>query len=176
MSCTSPKAGGCSPISPCSENLEVPAFARRAAASDRQACFERVYDVFPLLAERRGQRASALSGGQQQMLAIGRALMSAPRFLMVDEASLGLAPTTTEMMFEALARLGTDGLSILLVEQNARASLEIATRAYVLERGRVRLAGTAGELLHDERVASTYLGGHLEGHAVNTASAVTEGR
>ena len=144
------------------ENLEVPAFARRAGAADRQACFERVYDLFPLLAERRGQRASALSGGQQQMLAIGRALMSAPRLLMVDEASLGLAPTTTEMMFEALARLGSDGLSILLVEQNARASLEIATRAYVLERGCVRLAGTAAELLHDERVASTYLGGHLE--------------
>jgi branched-chain amino acid transport system ATP-binding protein len=96
------------------------------------------------------------------MLAIGRALMSAPRLLMVDEASLGLAPTTTEMMFEALGRLGSDGLSILLVEQNARASLEIATRAYVLERGCVRLAGTAAELLHDERVASTYLGGHLE--------------
>ena len=152
------------------ENLEVPAFARRAAAADRQACFERVYDVFPLLAERRSQRASSLSGGQQQMLAIGRALMSAPRLLMVDEASLGLAPTTTELMFEALARLGSDGLSILLVEQNARASLEIASRAYVLERGCVRLAGTAAELLDDERVASTYLGGHL-----SSATAATEG-
>ena len=141
------------------ENLEVPAFARRAAAADRQACFDRVYDIFPLLAERRGQRASSLSGGQQQMLAIGRGLMSAPRLLMVDEASLGLAPTTTEMMFEALARLGADGLSILLVEQNARASLEIAARAYVLERGSLRLSGTASDLLHDERVASTYLGG-----------------
>ena len=141
------------------ENLEVPAFARRAAAADRQACFDRVYDIFPLLAERRGQRASSLSGGQQQMLAIGRGLMSAPRLLMVDEASLGLAPTTTEMMFEALARLGADGLSILLVEQNARASLEIAARAYVFERGAVRLSGTAADLLHDERVTSTYLGG-----------------
>jgi branched-chain amino acid transport system ATP-binding protein len=118
------------------------------------------------LAERRGQRASSLSGGQQQMLAIGRALMSAPRLLMVDEASLGLAPTTTELMFEALARLGADGLSILLVEQNARASLEIAARAYVLERGSLRLSGTASELLHDERVTSTYLGGHLDGAPV----------
>jgi branched-chain amino acid transport system ATP-binding protein len=152
------------------ENLEVPAFARRAATADRHACFDRVYGVFPLLAERRSQRASSLSGGQQQMLAIGRALMSAPRLLMVDEASLGLAPTTTELMFEALARLGSDGLSILLVEQNARASLEIASRAYVLERGCVRLAGTAAELLDDERVASTYLGGHL-----SAATAPTEG-
>jgi branched-chain amino acid transport system ATP-binding protein len=144
------------------ENLEVPAFARKAAAADRQACFDRVFDLFPLLAERRGQRASSLSGGQQQMLAIGRALMSAPRLLMVDEASLGLAPTTTEMVFEALARLGADGLSILLVEQNARASLEIAARAYVLERGSLRLSGTAADLLHDERVTSMYLGGHLD--------------
>jgi branched-chain amino acid transport system ATP-binding protein len=148
------------------ENLEVPAFARKASAADRQACFDRVFDIFPLLAERRGQRASSLSGGQQQMLAIGRALMSAPRLLMVDEASLGLAPTTTELMFEALARLGADGLSILLVEQNARASLEIAARAYVLERGSLRLSGTASELLHDERVTSTYLGGHLDGPPV----------
>jgi branched-chain amino acid transport system ATP-binding protein len=144
------------------ENLEVPAFARKAAAADRQACFDRVFDLFPLLAERRAQRASSLSGGQQQMLAIGRALMSAPRLLMVDEASLGLAPTTTELVFEALARLGADGLSILLVEQNARASLEIADRAYVLERGALRLSGKACDLLHDERVTSTYLGGHLD--------------
>jgi energy-coupling factor transporter ATP-binding protein EcfA2 len=131
------------------ENLEVPAFARRAADADRRACLDRVYGVFPLLAERRAQRASSLSGGQQQMLAIGRGLMSAPRILMVDEASLGLAPATTDEMFEALSRLGADGLSILLVEQNARASLEIAARAYVLERGCVRLSGTAADLLHE---------------------------
>ncbi|HEY0397630.1 MAG TPA: ABC transporter ATP-binding protein, partial [Acidimicrobiia bacterium] len=146
------------------ENLEVPAFARRAGHADRRAALDRVFDLFPILAERRGQRASALSGGEQQMLAVGRGLMSAPRLLMVDEASLGLAPTTTDMMFAALARLGGEGLSILLVEQNARASLEIASRAYVLERGCVRLSGSADELLHDERVASTYLGGHLDGH------------
>jgi branched-chain amino acid transport system ATP-binding protein len=156
------------------ENLQVPAFARKAPAADRQACFERVFDLFPLLAERRTQRASSLSGGQQQMLAIGRALMSAPRLLMVDEASLGLAPTTTELMFEALARLGADGLSILLVEQNARASLEIAARAYVLERGRLRLEGTAAELLTDERVASTYLGGAPDERAAITATLATE--
>ena len=156
------------------ENLEVPAFARRAGTADREACFDRVFDLFPLLAERRGQRASGLSGGQQQMLAIGRALMSAPRLLMVDEASLGLAPTTTETMFEALARLGAEGLSILLVEQNARASLGIANRAYVLERGRLRLSGSAAELLTDERVASTYLGGAPDERAALTASVASE--
>ncbi len=143
------------------ENLEVPAFARRAGDADRRECLDRVYELFPLLADRRAQRASSLSGGQQQMLAIGRGLMSAPKVLMVDEASLGLAPATTEEVFEALARLGAGGLSVLLVEQNARASLGIAARAYVLERGGVRLSGTAADLLHDERVASTYLGGHL---------------
>ena len=156
------------------ENLEVPAFARKAGAADRQACFDRVFELFPLLAERRGQRASGLSGGQQQMLAIGRGLMAAPRLLMVDEASLGLAPTTTETMFEALARLGAEGLSILLVEQNARASLGIANRAYVLERGRLRLSGTAADLLNDERVASTYLGGAPDERAALTASIGTE--
>jgi len=143
------------------ENLEVPAFARRATSADLRSCLDQVFDVFPILAERRSQRAASLSGGQQQMLAVGRGLMSAPRLLMVDEASLGLAPATTDEMFAALARLGAGGLSVLLVEQNARASLEIATRAYVLEHGAVRLAGTAVELLHDDRVASTYLGGAL---------------
>ena len=153
------------------ENLEVPAFARRAGNVERQAGLERVFDLFPRLAERRTQRASALSGGEQQMLAVGRGLMSAPRLLMVDEASLGLAPATTEMMFAALARLGAEGLSILLVEQNARASLEIAARAYVLERGAVRLSGTAADLLHDDRVTSTYLGGHLDGRAAAGSTA-----
>jgi len=143
------------------ENLEVPAFARRAAPQDLRSCLDQVFDLFPILAERRNQRAASLSGGQQQMLAVARGLMSAPRVLMVDEASLGLAPATTDEMFAALARLGAGGLSVLLVEQNARASLEIATRAYVLEHGGVRLAGTAAELLHDDRVAATYLGGAL---------------
>jgi branched-chain amino acid transport system ATP-binding protein len=143
------------------ENLEVPAFARRATADDLRSCLERVFEMFPILAERRNQRAASLSGGQQQMLAVGRGLMSAPRLLMVDEASLGLAPATTDEMFAALARLGAGGLAVLLVEQNARASLEIASRAYVLERGAVRLAGSAAELLSDERVAATYLGGAL---------------
>ena len=141
------------------ENLEVPAFARRAAPQDLRPRLDQVFDLFPILAERRNQRAASLSGGQQQMLAVGRGLMSAPRLLMVDEASLGLAPATTDEMFAALAKLGAGGLAVLLVEQNARASLEIATRAYVLEHGTVRLAGTAAELLYDDRVAATYLGG-----------------
>ncbi|HEY3238538.1 MAG TPA: ABC transporter ATP-binding protein [Acidimicrobiia bacterium] len=144
------------------ENLEVAAHARRFGPDQLRAGLDQVFGLFPILAERRGQRATSLSGGQQQMLAIGRGLMSAPRVLMVDEASLGLAPTTTAEMFEALSRLGGQGLAILLVEQNARASLEIAARAYVLERGSVRLSGTADELLSDERVAATYLGGHLD--------------
>ena len=152
------------------ENLEVPAFARRAGDAERRAGLQRAFELFPVLNERSAQRASALSGGEQQMLAIGRGLMAAPRLLMVDEASLGLAPTTTELMFGALARLGADGLSVLLVEQNARASLEIAARAYVLERGAVRLSGRAEDLLHDERVASTYLGGHLDRRAASPAS------
>jgi branched-chain amino acid transport system ATP-binding protein len=144
------------------ENLEVAAHARRLPPDQLRAGLDQVYGLFPILAERQGQRATSLSGGQQQMLAIGRGLMSAPRVLMVDEASLGLAPTATAEMFAALSRLGAQGLAILLVEQNARASLEIAARAYVLERGTVRLAGTAAELLSDERVAATYLGGHLD--------------
>lgn len=143
------------------ENLEVAAHACRLRPDQLRAGLDQVFGLFPILAERRSQRATSLSGGQQQMLAIGRGLMSAPRVLMVDEASLGLAPTTTAEMFEALSRLGAQGLAILLVEQNARASLEIAARAYVLERGTVRLSGTAAELLSDERVAATYLGGHL---------------
>jgi branched-chain amino acid transport system ATP-binding protein len=154
------------------ENLEVPAFARRAAPQDLRSCLDQAFDLFPILAERRNQKAASLSGGQQQMLAVGRGLMSAPRLLMVDEASLGLAPATTDEMFAALARLGAGGLSVLLVEQNARASLEIATRAYVLERGAVRLAGTAAELLHDDRVAATYLGGAL---SAGDEQLVTEG-
>ncbi len=149
------------------ENLEVAAHAQRLPTEVRKAGLEQVFGLFPVLRERRHQRATSLSGGEQQMLAIGRGLMSRPRVLMVDEASLGLAPTTAEEMFEALSRLGGQGLAILLVEQNARASLEIAGRAYVLERGTVRLSGDAAALLHDDRVASTYLGGHLATHNGN---------
>lgn len=144
------------------ENLEVAARARRLDVDDLREAFEQVFELFPILSERGALRATSLSGGEQQMLAIGRGLMSRPRVLMVDEASLGLAPLLVQQVFTALSRLGAHGLAVLLVEQNARASLEIADRGYVLERGSVRLSGKASTLLRDDRVASTYLGGHLE--------------
>lgn len=144
------------------ENLEVAARARRLESDQIEEGYEQVFKLFSVLSDRGALRATSLSGGEQQMLAIGRGLMSRPRVLMVDEASLGLAPLLVEQVFAALARLRTQGLSILLVEQNARASLEIADRGYVLERGTVRLSGTASKLLRDDRVASTYLGGHLD--------------
>jgi branched-chain amino acid transport system ATP-binding protein len=144
------------------ENLEVAAHAKRLSSELMRKELDKVYELFPILAERSSQRAASLSGGQQQMLAISRGLMSQPRVLMVDEASLGLAPTTIEEVFGALSRLGAQGLAVLLVEQNARASLEIASRAYVLERGTVGLSGNAAALLRDDRVAATYLGGHIK--------------
>lgn len=143
------------------ENLLVAAHARKLGGEDVKAGLEQVHEMFPVLVDRSEQRASSLSGGEQQMLAIARGLMSRPRVLMVDEASLGLAPRTIEVVFAALSRLREHGLAVLLVEQNAKASLEIASRAYVLERGTVSLAGDAKTLLRDERVAATYLGGHV---------------
>jgi branched-chain amino acid transport system ATP-binding protein len=144
------------------ENLEVAARARKLNAEELEKGFEQVFRLFPVLSDRGGLRATSLSGGEQQMLAIARGLMSRPKVLMVDEASLGLAPMLVVNVFGVLSRLRSEGLAILLVEQNARASLEIADRGYVLERGAVRLSGSASSLLKDERVASTYLGGHLE--------------
>jgi len=145
------------------ENLQVAARATRRSAAEERASLDEVFAVFPRLEERAKQRATSLSGGEQQMLAIGRGLMARPKVLMVDEASLGLSPAITQEVFATLARLGAGGLAVLLVEQNARASLDIARRAYILERGTVSLAGDASDLLHDERVAATYLGGHLAG-------------
>ena len=140
------------------ENLEVPAFARRAADADRRAGLERVFDLFPRLAERRGQRASALSGGEQQMLAIGRAMMSRPRLLMLDEPSMGLSPIMMNLIFTTLAELKAQGTTILLVEQNAQAALALADRAYVIETGSVVLEGSAAELSASEQVRKAYLG------------------
>jgi branched-chain amino acid transport system ATP-binding protein len=118
-----------------------------------------VLDLFPRLKERFGQAGGTLSGGEQQMLAIARALMSRPKLLMLDEPSLGLAPIMVEKIFETVIDLKHHGLTVLLVEQNAAAALEISDRAYVLETGRVALAGKAAELRRDERVAKAYLGG-----------------
>jgi branched-chain amino acid transport system ATP-binding protein len=119
---------------------------------------ERVYALFPRLQERRAQLAGTLSGGERQMLALGRALMSRPRLLMLDEPSLGLAPLIVREIFRTIARLRQEGVSILLVEQNARAALEVADHGYVLETGAFALQGPADDLAHDPRVVETYLG------------------
>jgi branched-chain amino acid transport system ATP-binding protein len=139
------------------ENLELGAFAP-AARRQRGRTLEAVYATFPLLAERRRQRAGTLSGGQQQMLAIGRALMGQPRLLLLDEPSLGLAPLVVRQVLDVVRGINGQGVMVLLVEQNARAALELADRAYVLEGGRVVGAGTGAALLGDGAVQRAYLG------------------
>ena len=127
-------------------------------ASEREEARERVLDLFPILRERLGQSAGTLSGGQQQMLAIGRALMSRPRLLLLDEPSLGLAPIIVGQIFDLLARLRDDGVTILLVEQNVRRSLEIADRAYILVNGRIESEGDAATFLERGNLEAAYLG------------------
>ena len=139
------------------ENLEMGAFTQ--PASTIAPNLEKVYDNFPRLKERRRQIAGTLSGGEQQMLAMGRALMSNPKLLMLDEPSMGLAPILVEQIFDIIRRLHQKGTTILLVEQNARMALSVADRGYVLETGRVTLTGQGGELLADEAVKKAYLGG-----------------
>jgi branched-chain amino acid transport system ATP-binding protein len=139
------------------ENLETGAMLPRAAAR-RRTNLQRVLAMFPLLAERRGQPAGTLSGGEQQMLAIGRCLMGCPEFVMFDEPSLGLAPAIVQDVLKTIRDLNAEGLTCLLVEQNVAVSLKLASRAYVLENGRVTLAGTGAELLADSRVRQAYLG------------------
>jgi branched-chain amino acid transport system ATP-binding protein len=126
--------------------------------SEVQSNLETVLRLFPILKERRDQKAGSLSGGEQQMLAIGRALMSSPRMLLLDEPSLGLAPTLVRDILKLLTRLRDEGLTILLIEQDANAALKIADRGYVMERGRITIEGTAKELLGDDRVRQAYLG------------------
>jgi branched-chain amino acid transport system ATP-binding protein len=118
-----------------------------------------VYDLLPLLRQRRGQDGGTLSGGEQQLLAIGRALVAAPRLLMLDEPSMGLAPLVVAQVMELIGRINAGGTSVLLVEQNARAALRVADRAYVIENGEVTLEGPAAELVDDRRVVEAYLGG-----------------
>jgi branched-chain amino acid transport system ATP-binding protein len=139
------------------ENLELGAFVEKAR-KDRAQSLERVFEIFPRLAERKGQQAGTLSGGERQMLAIGRALMSKPRLLMLDEPSFGLAPILVEQMFETIVRINQQGVAILLVEQNVQAALEIAHRAYLLENGRIMGQGDGKQLLSFESVRSSYLG------------------
>ena len=132
--------------------------AHRRGRAQRARTLERVYGIFPRLAERERQAAGTLSGGEQQMLAIGRGLMAQPRLLVLDEPSLGLSPKLVDEMFVLIRRLHADGLAILLVEQNVAESLAIAQRAYVLENGAIRLSGTAAELAADPAVRRAYLG------------------
>ena len=139
------------------ENLEMGAFTR--ANSTIEPGLEMVYELFPRLKERRRQTAGTLSGGEQQMLAMGRALMSAPKLMMLDEPSMGLAPILVEQVFDIIQSLHKAGTTILLVEQNAQMALSIADRAYVLENGKVSLSGTGKELAQSEQVQKAYLGG-----------------
>jgi branched-chain amino acid transport system ATP-binding protein len=139
------------------ENLRMGAMLPRARAG-RAANLERVIALFPVLAERLAQPAGTLSGGEQQMLAIGRCLMGAPELVMLDEPSLGLAPAVVQDLLRTIRDLNRDGLTCLLVEQNVAQSLKLASRAYVLENGRVTLSGTGEELLADDRVRHAYLG------------------
>ena len=140
------------------ENLQMGAYVRTdatAVARDR----ERVFAHFPILAERRRQPAGTLSGGEQQMLAIGRCLMTRPRLILFDEPSLGLAPTVTESVFQIIAGIQREGTTVLMVEQNAYMALQLAGRAYVMETGRITLEGPARDLMNNDRVKHAYLGG-----------------
>jgi branched-chain amino acid transport system ATP-binding protein len=139
------------------ENLEMGAFQRRDR-SELRSDLDRVYKLFPRLSERKQQRAGTLSGGEQQMVAIGRALMAHPKLLLLDEPSMGLAPIFVERVFETIVEINQQGTTILLVEQNAMMALDVANRGYVLETGRVALADDAKALLSDEQVRKTYLG------------------
>ena len=139
------------------ENLEMGAYTQRSSGVDED--LEKVYTQFPRLKERRRQIAGTLSGGEQQMLAIGRALMSHPRLLMLDEPSMGLAPILVEQIFDIIRQLHKEGTTILLVEQNAQMALSVADRAYVMETGKITLSGTGAELAASDEVKKAYLGG-----------------
>ena len=139
------------------ENLQMGALLPRARAGAK-AMLQRVYELFPKLAERHAQLAGTLSGGEQQMLAIGRCLMGQPELVMFDEPSLGLAPVVVQEVLHAIRGLNRDGLTVLLVEQNVAVSLKLSKHAYVLENGRVAMSGPGEQLLHDDRVRQAYLG------------------
>lgn len=141
------------------ENLNLGAYTRRKDKDGVKRSKERVYDLFPRLKERSKQLSGTLSGGEQQMLAIGRALMNTPRILLLDEPSLGLAPVLVKQIFRIIQEINSLGTSILLVEQNARKSLGIADRGYVLETGSITISGSSADLKEDEKVHEAYLGG-----------------
>lgn len=139
------------------ENLELGAYIRKDTTGIHSD-LDKIYDYFPILATRRKQRGGSLSGGEQQMLAIGRALMSNPRLLLLDEPSLGLAPLIVKQIFEIIQQINKEGTTILLVEQNAQIALNVTDRGYVMETGEITISGTSGDLLADERVRQAYLG------------------
>ena len=140
------------------ENLRLGAYSRKDKG-EISAAYDRVYELFPRLKERIGQSAGTLSGGEQQMLAIGRALMSQPKLLLLDEPSMGLAPNLVLMIFDLIESINKQGTTILLIEQNANMALSVADRAYVLETGNIVIEGKASDLARDERVKNAYLGG-----------------
>jgi branched-chain amino acid transport system ATP-binding protein len=139
------------------ENLQMGAYARSDRVGVRED-IEHVFTLFPRLKERRRQTAGTMSGGEQQMLAIGRALMSKPRLLLLDEPSMGLAPLMVQKVFETVLEVSREGVTILLIEQNAKLALEVSHRGYVMESGEITLAGAADALLHDPKVRAAYLG------------------
>lgn len=141
------------------ENLKLGAYKHRREPQRWVGTIKKVYELFPRLEERRNQLAGTLSGGEQQMLAMGRGLMANPELMLLDEPSMGLAPLLVREIFRVIEEINRSGTTILLVEQNAKMALNVANRAYVLENGAVKLSGTAAELLQDERVRKAYLGG-----------------
>lgn len=146
------------PSMPVEKNLTLGAYVRRGDRARVKTLLERTYELFPILRDKRRQTAGSLSGGQQQMVAIGRSLMSDPSMLILDEPSMGLAPLITQQVFDTIVEINKEGIGVLLAEQNANSALKIATYGYVLAEGHVALSGTAAELQSDERVQSAYLG------------------
>ncbi|MEY3934759.1 MAG: hypothetical protein RI901_189 [Actinomycetota bacterium] len=155
--CHSPEGRRIFPRMTVKENLELGAFLRNNK-SEVAADMERVLDLFPRLKERIKQTAGTMSGGEQQMLAVSRALMGDPKLLLLDEPSMGLAPVLVELIFDTIVKIRKQGITILLIEQNATAALEVADRAYVLESGKVKMSGSAKELSSDDKVTKAYLG------------------
>ena len=155
--CHSPEGRRIFPRMTVKENLELGAFLRNNKA-EVSADMDRVLDLFPRLKERISQRAGTMSGGEQQMLAVSRALMGDPKLLLLDEPSMGLAPVLVELIFDTIVKIRQQGITIMLIEQNATAALEVADRAYVLESGKIKMSGSAKELRADDKVTKAYLG------------------
>jgi len=154
--CSCPEGGQIFPLMTVWENLRMGGYT--VGKEELENNFEKVYELFPILKERNKQHAGTLSGGEQQMLAIGRALMGSPKLLMLDEPSLGLSPILTEKIFELILRIKEQGLTIMLVEQNAVMALSIADRGYALKNGRIVQTGTGAEMLASDEILESYLG------------------